>query len=284
MVEVYRKGNYTPNAETRGQLIQLVNLLDAGKEPLVKKIANESISWSSTFEGSTTPLGDPELHHVFGIKFAQETTDTYEAERHLLLGTRESPKALASLLFKWATEPGISTDSVKKTSTIGGSSGTSSTDQSLELLHETPEELASNLPLYLSRGTLGYLSSGNIRDSRTVTQEFIRIAIAADIAALRSFLKHEITNEGDYQIYVFESIPLLNFLQLLIPTCQTKSTQFYQRLRARYSSLIDHIDAWSPVLGAIALAYFGIQPPRSQSNMLQDLLGSFMGGGGLGGR
>ena len=37
------------------------------------------------------PAGDPELHHVVGSLFAEEH-DTEDAERHLILGTKESPE------------------------------------------------------------------------------------------------------------------------------------------------------------------------------------------------
>lgn len=274
-------------------MVQLVNQLNAGKEPLVKKIAFEAINWSikagqtsqstAVSTNNVNTLGDPELHHVFGTKFAKETADTYEAEKHLLLGTKESPAVLAHMLFKWATGPGTVTDSKPPTPA-----------------QETPEILATGLPLYLSRGVLGYLSVGNIRDARAVLREFLKIVIAESSSSsssssklgLSPYLVYEEnspstsldTDDDDSDtVYVFKSLPLLNFIQLLVPTCQTRSAEMYNRLRTRYIDLIESIDAWKSILEKIAQLYFGIAPPRPQGNMLQDLFGSLMGGpGGLG--
>lgn len=298
LIEVFKKAGYTSDPETRGQLVQLVSYLNAGKEPLVKKIAKEALDWSKT---STTPFGDPELHHVFGAKFAQESADTYEAERHLLLGTKDSPKLLAVLLYNWAVQPGSPSDKVSKTSaleapvasnvqnsndktssssaapaTLGGSSS-----DTITIYKESLEEKVSNLPLYLSRGVFGYLSIGNIRDARALVQEFIRLALndTTTSPSLTPFLDYEMLNsEAGSQIFVFSKVPLLNFVQLLIPTCQLKSAQMYQRLKSRYDEIIKEISAWDEALGVIGKNYFGLQPPRNQGNMLQDLFGSIMGG------
>lgn len=292
LIEVYKKAKYPVSPENRGQLVQLVSYLDAGKEPLVKKIAKEALEWSQNAENA--PFGDPELQHVFGVKFAQQSTDSYEAERHLLLGTKDSPRVLAKLLYKWAVQPGSPTDKPKtsglNTLTAGNAPNASKDNNAAEpvtLFEESPEERASNLPLYLSRGVFGYLTLGNIRDARAITHEFIQLALNDKSSySLSQFLEYELNGDqqqsqqnGGAQIYVFDKIPLLNFIQLLIPTCQIKSAQMYQRLKSRYDEIIQEISAWTEALGVIGKLYFGIQPPRNQGNMLQDLFGSFMGGG-----
>ncbi len=49
------------------------------------------------------PAGEPELHHVAGSLYAEEH-DAYEAERHLTLGTKDSPEVLAKLEYEWYTQ------------------------------------------------------------------------------------------------------------------------------------------------------------------------------------
>ncbi|VVT56286.1 uncharacterized protein SAPINGB_P004933 [Magnusiomyces paraingens] len=262
LLDVYRKAGTSPTSAAKGELVQLVNQLNAGKEPLVKKIAAEAIQWSGS---------DSELHHVFGSKFARESApDTYEAERHLLQGTRESPRVLATMLYTWATGPGTDADSKDKNNST--------------LLKESAADVAAGLPLYLSRGVLGYLSAGNVRDARGVLQTFIEYVVAehASNSALGQRLDYDRQEGSGSAVYVFKEVPLLNFLQLLVPTVQSKSPEMYNRLKARYAALIDGLDAWKSVLAGIAELYCGIAPPRPQMNMLQDLLGSFMSGGGAG--
>lgn len=271
LIDVYHKAGTAPTSAAKGALVQLVNQLDAGKEPLVRKIAQEAIQWSIAADATgdvNTRVGDAELHHVFGSKFAKESPkETYEAEKHLLLGTRESPAVLAAMLYSWATGPGTDIDA----------------QNSKELVVETPEDVASALPLYLSRGVLGYLSAGNVRDARAVLHAFLGYAVAehASGSAVGRLLGYDEEKSSDGAvIYVFHEVPLLNFLQLLVPTVQSKSPEMYNRLRARYAQIIDGLDAWKAVLATIAQKFCGIAPPRPQGNMLQDLLGSFMGGAG----
>lgn len=57
--------------------------------------------WSSKF--GEYPAGDAELHHVAGSLYAEEH-EAYEAERHLVLGTRDSAEVLARMEYAWYRE------------------------------------------------------------------------------------------------------------------------------------------------------------------------------------
>lgn len=233
LLSTYELAEVPVDATSRARLLKLLSLIKP-EEPNLKKVSQVINSWSSK-RGVGTPLGDPELHHVLGVKFTI-ADEAYEAEKHLLLGTKDSPAVLAKLLFEWFQE----------------------------------SEDYQRAPQFLSRAVLGYLSVENIRDSLAVTQKYVE------------FLKASPGNGTDFTfgeeadgISISPELPLLNFLQLLIPTCQYRSTEMFKRLQSRYSSEISDIDAWKAPLAQISQQYFGIVPQRS-GNMLQDLLGSFM--------
>jgi len=239
LLEVYDIGEIRVDAGSRARLLKLLALV-RDDDPTLVKIANEITKWSSQF-GDSIPLGDPELHHVLGSKFAA-ADEAYEAEKHLLVGTRESPAILAKLLFDWYAEA----DDFERA------------------------------PQFLSRGVFGYLSIENFRDAHVVTKKFIELLKASPDCGKKYTFDAEITQDG---ISISSELPLLNFLQLLIVTCEYKSVDMYRRLISRYQSDIADLSAWTRPLDQIAQQYFGIAPQRS-NNMFQDILGSLMGGGG----
>ncbi|KAH7363102.1 hypothetical protein B0T11DRAFT_329105 [Plectosphaerella cucumerina] len=100
LVDVYKQATLKPDPANRGKLLTLARLFAAG-EPTRKTFLTESISWSSKF--GEYPAGDPELHHVAGSLYAEEH-DAYEAERHLVLGTKDSAEVLASMEWAWYKE------------------------------------------------------------------------------------------------------------------------------------------------------------------------------------
>lgn len=237
LLSVYELDSTPVDATSRARLLRLLAVIKPD-EPNLKKIAKEITAWSSKY-GQSTPLGDPELHHVLGVKFA-EADEAYEAERHLLVGTKDSPAVLAQLLFDWYSDS------------------------------SEPREA----PLFLSRAVFGYLSLENIRDAHEVTNRYLSL--------LQSSSQFKFEPSGEAGLLISEDQPLLNFLQLLIPTCQYRSAEMYKRLQSRYAQEVNDIDAWFQPLAQLAQQYFGIAPPRS-NNMLQDLMSSFMmpqGGGG----
>lgn len=229
LISTYELADVPVDATSRARLLRILAVVKP-EEPNLKKIAKEITAWTSK-HGSGMPLGDPELHHVLGVKFVA-ADEAYEAEKHLLVGTKDSPTVLAQLLYEWYSES------------------------------EDPRQA----PLFLSRGVFGYLSLENIRDALEVTKKYVSLLQASGSFTLES------ATDG---IVIFDDLPLLNFLQLLIPTCQYRSAEMYRKLQSRYASDISDIDAWAPALAQLAQQYFGIAPPRS-NNMLQDLMSSFM--------
>ena len=195
-------------------------------------------SWSAKF--GEYPAGDPELHHVVGSLYAEEH-EPYEAERHLIIGTKESAEALTRMEYEW---------------------------YKLDESHTAA--------LYAARAVLPYLLVANVRAARASYRSFVG-ALATDNPGLA--VQDVSTSSSDLK--VFPSLPLLNFLGLLLLAVQKGSPDLFRQLKQKYGSHIAEVAAWDESLEMIAEMYFGIQRPR-QGNPLLDMMGSMFGGGGGG--
>lgn len=83
---------------------------------------------------------------------------------------------------------------------------------------------------------------------------------------------------------MYPSLPLLNFINLLLLAVQRGSTDLFKQLARHYASHIKDVGIWDEALAQIGELYFGIKIPK-QGNPLFDMMGSmfFGGGGGQGG-
>lgn len=185
-------------------------------------------SWSARF--GPYPAGDPELHYVAGSLYAREH-DALDAERHLLLGTRDAAPLLAALEYEW-----YSTDD------------------------------AHTAAQYAARAVLPYLLLGNVRDASTSLRLFTArlSAPAQTVPAAAAPVK------------VFPSLPLVNFLTLLLLALEKKAADLFRGLRTHYAVYLREVPAWAEALDGIAESYFGIARPR-QGNPLMDMMGSMFG-------
>lgn len=192
--------------------------------------------WSCKF--GKYPAGDPELHHVAGSIYAEEH-DTYEAERHLVLGTKDSAEVLTNMEYKWYKE-----------------------DDS----HTAPQ--------YAARAVLPYLLVANVRAANAAYRAF-----ASSLASDNKDLGVQDVSSQNSDIRVFPSLPLINFLGLLLLAVQKGSPDLFRQLRNKYATHLKEVGSWDEALEMIAEMYFGIQRPR-QHNPLMDMMGSLFGGGG----
>ncbi|GAB1314403.1 DUF410 domain-containing protein [Madurella fahalii] len=239
LVDVYRQAEQRPDGASKGKLLTCLRLFDA-EEPTRKKFVKEMIDWSKKF--GDYPAGDPELHHVVGSLYAEEH-EAEEAERHLILGTKESPEVLSRMEYTWYKEDDSYT-----------------------------------APLYCARAVLPYLLVANVRAANTSYRAFVS-ALAADNKSLGV---QDVSSQGS-DVRIFPSLPLLNFLGLLLLAVQRGSPDLFRQLRTKYAANIAELGGvWDTALEMIAEMYFGIQRPR-QSNPLLDMMGSFFGGGAPGG-
>ena len=81
---------------------------------------------------------------------------------------------------------------------------------------------------------------------------------------------------------VYPSLPLLNFLGLLLLACGKGGSDLYKLLGKHYQVLIREAGGWEEPLAVVGEMYFGIRIPR-QGNPLMDMMGGLMGFGGGGG-
>ncbi|OTB05848.1 hypothetical protein M426DRAFT_72674 [Hypoxylon sp. CI-4A] len=236
LVDIYKQAALKPDSTTKGRLLTCLRLFDS-EEPTRKKYIGEMITWSSKY--GEYPAGDPELHHVAGSLYAEEH-EPYDAEKHLILGTKDSAEVLARLEYEWFKE-----------------------------------DDAHTAALYAARGILPYLLTGNVRAANACYRLFTS-ALNQDRSAQLG-VQDVSSNSAD--IRIFPSIPLLNFLGLLLLAVQRASPDLYKQLHNKYSNLLGEVEPWHESLEMIAEMYFGIQKPR-QSNPLMDMMSGFFGGGG----
>ncbi|KAK9475010.1 uncharacterized protein V1510DRAFT_409773 [Dipodascopsis tothii] len=170
-------------------------------------------------------------------KALAEEDEPYEAEKHLLLGTAASAEVLGQMEFDWFMD----------------------------------DDEDDHAPFYAARAVLGYLAVGSIAGARRALDTFV----AALTASGRVAAPEPVTGTVG-SVAVFASEPLLNFFQLLIAACQRPSADLYRRLKAHYRAEIAAAGGLDDALDRIGERFFGIRA-RTQGNLLQDLMGSFLG-------
>jgi hypothetical protein len=166
--------------------------------------------------------------------------DPYDAERHLILGTRDSPSTLATLEYAWYTcdEP-------------------------------------STAPLYAARGILPYLLTGNLRAANK-----FRLHFTSQLFQKPNLGSKEVPT-ASLDLRVYPSLPLMNFLELLLLAVERGEASLYRQLKSHYAAQLKDVN-WAEALDQIGEMYFGIKMPR-QGNPMMDMLGNMFMGGGLGG-
>lgn len=254
MVDVYKQAELKPDASNKGKVLALLRDFDS-EEPTRKKFIGEMIGyvfyifhrkcatdpprWSARC--GDYPAGEPELHHVAGSLYAEER-EPYEAERHLALGTKDSPQHLARLEYEWYLE-----------------------DES------------HTAALYAARAVFPYLLIGNLRDA----SQSLHLFTSRLGESNKSLGVQDVSSDAS-DMRVYPSLPLLNFLGLLLLTIQKKVPELFKQLTKHYATHIKEVGVWDEALAHIAEMYFDIVPPH-QSNPLMDMMSMFGGGGGGGG-
>lgn len=137
------------------------------------------------------------------------------------------------------------------------------------------ESDAHTAPLYAARAVLPYLLIGNVRAASTCYRLFTS-ALSTDFPGLGV---QDVAAASGADLRVFPSLPLLNFLGLLLLAAQRGAPDVYKGLVSKYAAQINEVGTWGEALEMIAEMYFGIQKPR-QSNPLMDMMSGMFGGGG----
>lgn len=179
---------------------------------------------------------------MVGSLYAEEH-EAEEAERHLILGTKESAEVLSRMEYEWYREDDSHT-----------------------------------APLYCARAVLPYLLVANVRAANTSYRAFVSALVSEN----KGLAVQDVSSQGS-DVRIFPSLPLLNFLGLLLLAVQKGSPDLFRQLKTKYVTNINELGGtWDTALEMIAEMYFGIQRPR-QSNPLFDMMGSLFGGGAPGG-
>ena len=196
----------------------------------------DKCSWSARC--GEYPAGEPELHHVAGSLYAEEH-DAYDAERHLTLGTKDSPEVFAKLEYEWYTQDDSHTAA-----------------------------------LYAARAVFPYLLTGNVRDAT----KSLRLFTSRLTEANKNLSVQDVSSSSS-DMRIYPSLPLLNFLGLLLLAVQKGSADLFRQLKTKYATHTKEVGMWDEALTSVGEMYFGIQRPR-QGNPLFDMMGSMFGGGG----
>lgn len=162
--------------------------------------------------------------------------DAYEAERHLTLGTKDSAQVLARMEYEWYAE-------------------------------DEPHTAA----LYAARAIFPPLLVGNLRAANTVLLLF-----TTQLAQTHPSLAVQEVGSSSCDMRIYPSLPLLNFLSLLLLAITRGNASTYSQLSNHYKSQLREVEGWEEPLQLIAQSYFGIRAPR-QGNPLMDMLGGMFG-------
>ncbi|CCC70513.1 hypothetical protein NCAS_0F00290 [Naumovozyma castellii] len=239
LLEVYELAQTEMNDDSMRRLIRLMILLDP-QEPNVKDVATGMNNW--TIKAGSYKFGDPWLHDIIALKL-WEGKHVYEAERFFQLGTEKSVDRYVQMMFEWF-------------------------DQASE------EGAAPEVDDYFSRLTFNYLFIQNIRFVNQAKEAFLTSFI--NKYAPKVEITEKNLGSGVFKMYYFESYKSLNFLQLLVLTCQTKNRALFSNLQEEYSN---PAAKYADQLAFLGQEYFGIIAPK-HSNFLQDMMSGLLGSGG----
>ncbi|KAL8791455.1 MAG: hypothetical protein Q9213_000071 [Squamulea squamosa] len=236
LVDVLGKAGKEVGVGEKSKLLTILRAFPRG-EPTKKRFVTEMINWSSKV--GEYPLGDPELHHVAGSIFAEEC-EPYDAERHLALGTKDSPEQLAKCEYEWYTQDDSHTAA-----------------------------------LYAARAIIPYLLVGNLRSANKAHLIFTSCLNSGN----KSVSVQEVSSKSS-DMRVYPVLPLLNFLGLLLLAVQRGSSELYKQLAKHYAPHVKEVGVWDDALAQIGEMYFGIRIPRQGNplfDMMGSMMG--FGGG-----
>ena len=242
MTDVYIKAQWAISEANKGRVLEILHAF-APREPTRKRFIQELGNWTTKpeVEGSHPERGDAQLHHEIGMLFANEG-EAYEAERHLLLGqTPQSAQPLANMHYTWYKE-------------------------------DSPHTAA----IYASRSVLPYLVLGNLQ-SATISMAVFTSQL---LSSSQTSIPTQTIESSKSSVRIFPSIPLLNFLSLLLLSVQKSDKSLFNQIVKHYAAhLKDVNELWSDSLAQIGEIWFGIRLPRQGANPLFGMMESMLFGG-----
>ena len=148
--------------------------------------------------------------------------EPYDAERHLALGTKDSAEQLAKVEYEWYTQ-----------------------DES------------HTAALYAARAVFPYLLTSNLRSANKAYLIF-----TSRLSSSNKSLSVQEVSSTSSDLRVYPSLPLLNFLGLLLLAVQRGSSDLYKQLAKHYAPYVKEVGTWDDALAQLGEMYFGIRIPR----------------------
>lgn len=254
--EVYMKGEFEVTNNNKKRLIEILQAFSRG-EPIRKRYVQDFMNWSSKF--GDMERGDPDLHHAVGAVYA-EGAFNFQAE--------------------WLTYTNIAAEGEAYDAERHLILGTSASAPILSHLHfdwykaDSPHTAA----LYASRSTLSYLILGNLQSATTALNTFTSALTQS------ASLPTQQIESSKTSVRIFQSLPLLNFLSLLLLACQKADANLFRQLSRHYEPHLKEVEEyWADALTQIGDVWFSIKTPRQGGNPLFDMMGSMLFGGNQGG-
>ncbi|EME82247.1 uncharacterized protein MYCFIDRAFT_197421 [Pseudocercospora fijiensis CIRAD86] len=167
-----------------------------------------------------------------------EEGEVYDAERHLTLGTSDSAAVFADMEYRW---------------------------------YETDEP--STASHYAARAVFPYLLVGNTRAANKTLLLF-----TSRLSTSHPGLGVQSISSPSSDIRIYPSLPLLNFLGLLLLAIQRGSADLFKTLKSHYGTHLKEVSTWDEPMLQVGEMYFGIKIP-SQSNPMMDMMSSLLMGG-----
>ena len=136
--------------------------------------------------------------------------------------------------------------------------------------------------LYLSRVVLPYLSIKNVKFAelalKKMLEDFQEDTPSERFQNVSGMLIFEADSDGDLD----NCYKLVNFLQLLLALAKKGSKEdsnIFSLILKRYQNVLKGYEGLFERINEIAVIYYNISFIKKQSNLLQDMMGSFLGGG-----
>lgn len=162
------------------------------------------------------------LSGVYTHVFVFTEGEPYDAERHLALGTKDSAEQLAKVEYEWYTQ-----------------------DES------------HTAALYAARAVFPYLLTSNLRSANKAYLIF-----TSRLSSSNKSLSVQEVSSTSSDLRVYPSLPLLNFLGLLLLAVQRGSSDLYKQLAKHYAPYVKEVGTWDDALAQLGEMYFGIRIPR----------------------
>lgn len=157
----------------------------------------------------------------------------------MALGTKDSPETLARIEYKWYTQDETHTAA-----------------------------------LYAARAVFPYLLTSNLRSANKAY-----IIFTSRLSGHHNALGVQDVSSSTSDVRIYPSLPLLNFIGLLLLAIQRGGADVFRNLTKHYAAHIREVGTWDEALAQIGELYFGIRIPK-QGNPLFDMMGSMLFGGG----